>query len=60
MQPEVALDKSDVVQGVNPLNRESEAVQSETIIQQYSDLVDEYFKAITQDPKKAAKPKTKP
>jgi hypothetical protein len=50
------LDKSDVVKGVNPLNRESEAVQSETIIQQYSDLVDEYFKAITKEPKKEKKP----
>ena len=55
-KPEVALDKSDVVHGVNPLNRESEAVQSETIIQQYNDLVDQYFKAITKEPKKAAKP----
>lgn len=58
--PEVALDKSDVVHGVNPLNRESEAVQGETIIQQYSDLVEEYFKAITKEPKKDAKPKAKP
>ena len=58
--PEVALDKSDVVHGVNPLNRESEAVQSETIIQQYSDLVEEYFKSITKEPKKGAKPKAKP
>ena len=60
VKPEVALDKSDVVHGVNPLNRESEAVQSETIIQQYSDLVEEYFKALTKDPKKDAKPKAKP
>jgi len=55
-KPEVALDKSDVVHGVNPLNRESEAVQSETIIQQYNDLVDQYFKAITKEPKKETKP----
>ncbi|MEP6671227.1 MAG: hypothetical protein ABJF10_18845 [Chthoniobacter sp.] len=60
VQPEVALDKSDVVKGVNPLNRESEAVQSETIIQQYSDLVEEYFKALTKSPKKEAKSKAKP
>src|SRR5262249_11544764 len=45
--PEVALDKSDVVNGVNPLNRGSEAVQGETIIQQYNALVEEYFKALT-------------
>ena len=60
VKPEVALDKSDVVHGVNALNRESEAVQSETIIQQYSDLVEKYFKAITKEPKKDAKPKAKP
>ncbi|HSI14080.1 MAG TPA: DUF4175 family protein [Chthoniobacter sp.] len=59
VKPEVALDKNDVVHGVNALNRESEAVQSETIIQQYSDLVEEYFKALTKDPKKDAKPKPK-
>jgi len=60
VKPEVALDKSDVVHGVNPLNRESEAVQGETIIQQYSGLVEEYFKALTKSPKKEAKPKDKP
>lgn len=60
VKPEVALDKSDVVHDVNPLNRESEAVQGETIIQQYRGLVEEYFKAITKDPKKEAKPKGKP
>jgi hypothetical protein len=42
------------------LNRESEAVQSETIIQQYRGLVEEYFKALTKDPKKETKPKAKP
>ena len=54
--PEVALDKGDVVHDVNPVNRESEAVQSETIIQQYGDIVEKYFKAITKEPAKAAKP----
>ncbi len=52
-QPEVALDTPDVVEGVNAVNRESEAVQSETTIEQYSDLVEKYFKALTKDPKKA-------
>ena len=56
VKPEVALDRSDVVHGVNPMNRESEAVQSETIIQQYSDIVEKYFKALTKDPKKEKKP----
>lgn len=55
-QPSVALDKPDVVQGVNPVNRESEAVQGETTIEQYSDIVEKYFRAITKDPKKPAKP----
>jgi hypothetical protein len=59
-KPQVSLDQNDVVKGVNPLNRESEAVQGETIIQQYTDLVEEYFKALTKDPKKDAKPKGKP
>jgi hypothetical protein len=45
--PEVALDKPDVVQGVNPLNRESDAVQGETPVDQYRELVERYFKAIT-------------
>lgn len=53
--PKVALDKPDVVQGVNPVNRESEAVRGETSIEQYSDLVEKYFKALTKDPKKAKK-----
>lgn len=56
--PEVALDKPDVVKGVTPVNRESEAVQGETTIEQYSDLVEKYFKALTKDPKKT--PPTKP
>ena len=50
--PEVALDKPDMVKGVTPVNRESEAVQGETSIEQYSDLVEKYFKALTKDPKK--------
>jgi hypothetical protein len=51
-QPDVALDKADVVEGVQAVNRESEAVQGETTIEQYSDLVEKYFKALTNDPKK--------
>jgi hypothetical protein len=56
----VTLDKGDVVHNLNSLNRESEAVQSETIIQQYRGLVEEYFKALTKDPKKETQPKAKP
>ena len=53
----VALDKADVVKGVNAVNRESGAVQGETMIEQYSDIVEKYFKAITKpaEPKPNAK-----
>jgi len=50
-----SLDKTDVVHGVNPLNRESEAVQGESAIDQYSDIVEKYFKALTKEPNKAIK-----
>ena len=42
-----ALDKSDVAHGVKPVDRESDAVQGESPIGQYSDLVEKYFRAIT-------------
>lgn len=48
----VALDKPDVVNGVNAVNRESGAVQGETTIEQYSDIVEKYFKAITKPARK--------
>ncbi len=50
--PKVALDKADVIKEVNAVNRESEAVQGETSLDQYNDLVEKYFKALTRDPKK--------
>ncbi|MEW6307234.1 MAG: hypothetical protein AB1705_27590, partial [Verrucomicrobiota bacterium] len=43
----VSLDKPDVVKGVNPVNRQSDAVASESMVGEYSDLVDKYFKVIT-------------
>ena len=48
----VALDKADVVDGVNAVNRESGAVQGETTVEQYSEIVEKYFKAITKPAKK--------
>lgn len=42
-----AVDKTDVVQGMKPADRASDAVQSESVIERYSDLVEKYFKAIT-------------
>jgi hypothetical protein len=44
---QVGLDKPDVMKGVNPVNRKSEAVTSESTVEEYSDIVDQYFKAIT-------------
>jgi hypothetical protein len=45
--PTATLDKSRTLQGVNAVNRESGAVQGEGAIEQYSDLVERYFKAIS-------------
>ena len=45
--PEAAVDKQDVVKGVEPVNRESSAVQGEAGIEQYGEIVEKYFKAIT-------------
>ncbi len=46
-RPELALDKPDVVRGVQETNRESEAVQGEATIEQYREIVEKYFRAIT-------------
>jgi hypothetical protein len=43
----LAGEKADVMKGLKPVNRQSGAVASETVIEEYSDLVDNYFKAIT-------------
>ena len=40
-------ENPDVMKGLNPVNRQSGAVASETVIEEYNDLVDSYFKAIT-------------
>ena len=39
--------KSDAVKGLNPVNRQSGAVASEAVIEEYNDVVESYFKAIT-------------
>jgi hypothetical protein len=49
-----AVDKQDVVNGVQPVNRESSAVQGEAGIEQYGDIVEKYFKAITKPTQKPA------
>ena len=43
----VAYDKPDVANGVKPVNRKSDAVTTESTVDRYSDIVDQYFKAIT-------------
>jgi hypothetical protein len=40
-------DKPDVLKGLNPVNRQSGAVATESVADEYSALVDRYFKAIT-------------
>ena len=40
-------DKPDSLKGLNPVNRQSGAVASETVIEEYNDVVESYFKAIT-------------
>jgi hypothetical protein len=45
--PATETDKADVLKNLNPVNRQSGAVASETLLEEYSDLVDHYFKAIT-------------
>jgi hypothetical protein len=45
--PEVAIEGTDVVRGMTDTSRESEAIQGETTVDQYRDIVDKYFKAIT-------------
>jgi ElaB/YqjD/DUF883 family membrane-anchored ribosome-binding protein len=42
-----SFEKPDAVNGVKPVNRKSEAVTSESTVDQYSDIVDQYFKKIS-------------
>jgi hypothetical protein len=43
----VEPDKTDTLKGLKPVNRQSGAVSSETGMEEYHDVVDSYFKAIT-------------
>jgi ElaB/YqjD/DUF883 family membrane-anchored ribosome-binding protein len=40
-------EKPDVINGLNPVNRQSGADSPETVIEEYNDVVESYFKAIT-------------
>ena len=46
-KPSTKADPSDVIKNLNPANRQSGAVDSGAVIEEYSDLVDRYFQAIT-------------
>ena len=37
----------DTMKGLNPVNRQSSAVSSESVIEEYNDVVENYFKTIT-------------
>jgi hypothetical protein len=37
----------DTLKGLNPVNRQSSAVSSESVIEEYNDVVENYFKTIT-------------
>jgi hypothetical protein len=41
------VDRADVVKGLNPINRQSGAVASEATIEEYNDVVENYFRTIT-------------
>jgi hypothetical protein len=41
------IDKPDVIKGLNPVNRQSGAVATEAGVEEYHDVVEGYFKAIT-------------
>ncbi|MDF3056703.1 MAG: hypothetical protein K0R17_918 [Rariglobus sp.] len=45
--PALQMDKPDVMKGLNPTDRQSDAVPGESSIDEYRALVDEYFKKIT-------------
>lgn len=42
-----SLENPDVMKGLTPINRQSGAVSSETVIEEYNDVVENYFKTIT-------------
>lgn len=48
------IEKPDAMKGLNPVNRQSAAVASETVIEEYNDVVESYFKAITTKKEKPA------
>ncbi len=43
----VNFNKADAAKGIKPVNRKSEAVTPESTVDEYSDIVDQYFKKIS-------------
>jgi hypothetical protein len=48
------VGQPDVIKGLNPVNRNSGANSSEAVIEEYNDVVESYFKAITTKKEKPA------
>lgn len=48
------ISKPDALKNLNPVNRQSGAVVSETVVEEYNDVVENYFKAITTGKEKPA------
>ncbi|MEJ0088998.1 MAG: hypothetical protein WDM80_04490 [Limisphaerales bacterium] len=48
------VEKPDVMKGLNPVNRQSAANSSEAVIEEYNEVVENYFKAITTKKEKPA------
>jgi hypothetical protein len=44
---DLAVDDTDSITGLNPINRQSGTVASESGLEEYREVVDRYFEAIT-------------
>ena len=44
---DLKFDKPDVVKGLTPVNRKSDAVTAESFFEEYGDIIENYFKSIT-------------
>jgi hypothetical protein len=53
------ISKPDAMKNLNPVNRQSGAVASETVVEEYNDVVENYFKAITTKKENATDEKQK-
>jgi hypothetical protein len=44
---DLKFDKPDVVKGLTPVNRKSDAVTAESFFEEYGDIIEKYFRSIT-------------